>query len=219
MSFSTGATCPKRCTGTIAWVRSVIARRDPAGSISRYSGSTSTSTGTAPIRDTASAVAMKVLAGRMTSPPARHADRAQGQLERVGAVGDPDAVGDIGEVGVRQLELVHRLAADERRGGEDLGQTGLDLRGDLGVLGGQVDQRDVHAVVLSLLRCGTEPLRRGLGRDRRSDGPGGEAGADTAGHVGGTHRQPVHAELGDLQRPLHRRRPRRSRPRRSIRMI
>ena len=54
----------------MARVRGVTASATRSGSISRYSGSTSTSTGTAPIRLTASAVAMKVLAGRMTSAPA-----------------------------------------------------------------------------------------------------------------------------------------------------
>ena len=48
----------------------MIAASTASGSIKRYSGSTSTKTGTAPIREAASAVAMKVFAGMMTSSPA-----------------------------------------------------------------------------------------------------------------------------------------------------
>ena len=63
------AGCPKRCTGTIAFVRWVIAASTAAGSMLAVSGSTSASTGVAPVWETASAVAMKVLAGTMTSSP------------------------------------------------------------------------------------------------------------------------------------------------------
>ena len=92
---------------------------------------------------------MKVFAGRITSSPGPTPSGPQRELEGVGAVGDADAVPGAGELGVRLLEGGDGLAADEVAGGEDLGEAGVDLLGDLGVLHGQVDQRDgVHGWVL-----------------------------------------------------------------------
>ena len=65
-----------------------------------------------------------------------YTNRAQRQLEAIRAVGNSHTVGDTMEFSVRTLELVHRLAADERRSCEDVGQTGRDLVGDLGLLSG-----------------------------------------------------------------------------------
>ncbi|GHI14979.1 hypothetical protein Scinn_44420 [Streptomyces virginiae] len=88
------------------------------------SGRQSTSTGRAPIRATAPAVAMKVLAG--SNHLVAHADpaRAQRQFEGVGAVGDPHAVPDPGEVGVLALEGADLRAPDEGGVGEHPVETG-----------------------------------------------------------------------------------------------
>ena len=68
-SSSIGAGRPNRCTGMIAFVRSVIARSTSAGSRFSVAGSMSTKTGVAPRRAIASAVAKNVNAGQMTSSP------------------------------------------------------------------------------------------------------------------------------------------------------
>ena len=65
-----------------------------------------------------------------------YTDCAQRELEAIRAIGNSDAVGDTDEFGVRAFELVHSLTADERRSGEDVSQTGLDLIGHLGMLSG-----------------------------------------------------------------------------------
>ena len=85
---------------------------------------------------------MNVLAGTIDLAARAHADRAQGELERVGAVGDADAVRDLRERGVRGLEPADGRPADERRGREDLVEARAHLLGDLGLLGPQVHQRD-----------------------------------------------------------------------------
>ena len=102
-------------------------RLDRGGSMRRCSASTSTSTGTAPIRDTASAVAMKVFAGRMTSSPGPDPDGAERQLERIGAVGDPDTVLDPDVLGVLLLERGDLGTTDER-GSRRLVDTGAHPR-------------------------------------------------------------------------------------------
>ena len=72
------------------------------------------------MRHTASAVAMKVLAGRITSSAWPHVHRAQRQLEGVGAVGDADAVLDADQGGVLTLEVSDLLTTDEGCSGEDV---------------------------------------------------------------------------------------------------
>jgi hypothetical protein len=68
------------------------------------------------------------------------------QLNRVGPVGYADAVVDVGELGVCLFELANRLTPDERGGSEDLVQTVADLVVDLPLLGGQINEGDVHEV-------------------------------------------------------------------------
>jgi hypothetical protein len=63
------AGCPYKWTGTIAFVRGVIALSILAGSIVRYEGSTSTNTGLAPAYSIAATVATKVNGTVMTSSP------------------------------------------------------------------------------------------------------------------------------------------------------
>ncbi len=65
--MSTG--CPYRCTGTTAVVRGVTAGPTAAVSMRPLLSRQSTKTGVAPMWLTASAVAMNVLAGTMTSSP------------------------------------------------------------------------------------------------------------------------------------------------------
>lgn len=60
---------PNRCTGITAAVRGVQAAATCSAVISSVRGSTSTRTGRAPVATTASTVAMKVLAGTITSSP------------------------------------------------------------------------------------------------------------------------------------------------------
>ena len=60
---------PYRCTGMIARVRGVIARSTASAVMLCVAGSGSTGTGAAPVWDTASQVAMKVLDGTITSSP------------------------------------------------------------------------------------------------------------------------------------------------------
>jgi hypothetical protein len=63
------------------------------------------------------------------------AGAAERELKRVGAVTNADAIADVGEFGVGEFELGHRLAADEGSTGKDFGQSGLDLGGYFGMLG------------------------------------------------------------------------------------
>ena len=95
-------------------------------------------------RTTASAVAMNVLAGRITSSPAADAGGPQRELEGVGAVGHADAVGHAAERGELRLERGDVGAVDEGGGGQDsiepLGHVGGDLaccqpRSTRGILG------------------------------------------------------------------------------------
>jgi hypothetical protein len=68
------------------------------------------------------------------------AECPQRELERVGAVGDPDAMAHSGVLGELRLERGHLGAADERRRLEDFGPTEGHLVGHLVVLCGQVHQ-------------------------------------------------------------------------------
>ena len=84
--------------------------------------------------------------------------RSKREFECVGAVGDTDAVVDPGRVRIGLLELGDRLAADERRRGEDLVETGSHLLGDLLLLGDQIDQWDPHRTsCLSMSEIGRRP--------------------------------------------------------------
>ena len=73
--------------------------------------------------------------------PDGHLGRAQGQLERVGAVGHPDAVPDAGESCVLSLEGRRHLALDEGGAADDLIEACLDLRRHLSMRSPQVHQR------------------------------------------------------------------------------
>jgi hypothetical protein len=67
---------------------------------------------------------------------------AEGDLEGVGAVGDPDAVAYSNEGGELGLECLPLVAEDEDRAIDDPRPSSTNLVGDLGVLGPQVNQRD-----------------------------------------------------------------------------
>jgi hypothetical protein len=69
MIGSMSAGCPYRCTGTIALVRGVIAAARPSGLRVSESGSTSTSTGVAPVYVITATEATKVNGTVMTSSP------------------------------------------------------------------------------------------------------------------------------------------------------
>ncbi len=66
---SIGAVCPKRCTGTMAFVLGVMALATAAGSIIKVSGNTSTKTGVNPNKAMTSTVAAKVKSAVITSSP------------------------------------------------------------------------------------------------------------------------------------------------------
>ena len=70
-----------------------------------------------------------------------HLGRAQGQLERVGAVAHPNAVRDAGESCVLSLEGGCHLALDEGGAAHDLIEACLDLRRHLSVRSPHVHQR------------------------------------------------------------------------------
>ena len=115
-------------------------RGDTAASIAsvsiRYVPSTqSTSTGVAPARETASAVAMKVLAGRMHSSSCPMPSAAQRDLERVSAVRRPHAMRHADELRVLALERRHVGAADECGLGQDIAPAFRDLIGHDRMLG------------------------------------------------------------------------------------
>ncbi len=67
---------------------------------------------------------------------------AQRHLDRVRAVADADTVRRAGESGEGGLERRHGWPADERGAGQDVSPARGDLVGDLGVLGGEIDERD-----------------------------------------------------------------------------
>lgn len=67
--------------------------------------------------------------------PLPHAQRHEGKLERVGAVGAGDAVLAAGEGGKLGLQLLDIFAADERGGAEDILHIDVDLALEGGVLG------------------------------------------------------------------------------------
>ena len=69
-NWSIFAGWPYRCTGMIAFVRSVIAASTEAGSRVKSSSAMSAKTGVAPVSATEFAVAAKVNEGTMTSSPA-----------------------------------------------------------------------------------------------------------------------------------------------------
>ena len=78
----------------------------------------------------------------MTSSPGSDAEPAQDQLDRVGAVGDADALGGLAVLRVLGFERGDVRAADEAVGGGDLGPRLVELVGDLGVLAGEVEEGD-----------------------------------------------------------------------------
>ena len=69
-------------------------------------------------------------------------ERAQRELERIGAVRDADAVRHPDEAGEARLELRHLGAEDEAGALEHAGEPGAHLVGDLSVLGCEIDQRN-----------------------------------------------------------------------------
>ncbi len=106
------------------------------------------------MRETASAVATNVLAGMTTSSARPDPGGTQGELEGVGAVGDPDTVVDADELGVLLLEVGHGRPVDECGGGEDRRDARLHLGGDLGVLRREVDEGDLGAHAWTPVRIG-----------------------------------------------------------------
>ena len=80
------------------------------------------------------------------------AEPAQDQLDRVGAVGDADAFGDAAVLGVLGFEGRDVRAADEAVGGGDLRPRFVELVGDLGVLAGEVEERDVGVDAVIVVR-------------------------------------------------------------------
>ena len=104
------------------------------------------------MRLTASAVAMKVLAGRTTSSSGAYPRHPQREFDRVRPVGHPDAMGDSDGIRIGLLELGNRRTTDKCCGGEDLVQAGAYLACDLLLLRPQVDQGNPHVLVLSMSR-------------------------------------------------------------------
>jgi hypothetical protein len=103
----------------------------------------------APVRETASAVAMKVLTGTSTASLRADAQRHQGDMQGIGTAGDTDAVA--GFLGFRKslFKLSHVFSLDKGRVGNNVLKAALDLRGDEGKLGFEVEEGDVHIRVLS----------------------------------------------------------------------
>ena len=73
-----------------------------------------------------------------------HAERAQSDRQRVGAVRDPDHVLDAEVLGELRLESVHLGAEDEPGRLHHLQQAPVELRAQLGDQLGRVEQRDRH---------------------------------------------------------------------------
>ncbi len=161
----------------MAWVRGVTAAATRAGSMSRCSSSTSTRTGTAPMRETASAVAMNVLAGRITSPPgptptARSASSsASVPLATPMQCADPTNAAYSSSNRLTAGPPTNAVAANTSL------ETQADLVGDLLVLRGQVDQWHPHALSpismtsLRTGRAGTPTQVSWLGSSSRSTAP------------------------------------------------
>ena len=91
-------------------------------------------------RTTASAVAMNVFAGTMTSSPGPMPAARRCQLEGVGAVGHADAVADAAPRREGVLELADLGALDERCALEDLVEAAPHLIGDGVSLDAQINQ-------------------------------------------------------------------------------
>ena len=83
-----------------------------------------------------------MLAGHDDLVAGADAEPAQDQRDRVGAVGDADALGDLAVRRVLGLEGRDVGAADEAVGGGDLGPGLVELVGDLGVLAGEIEEGD-----------------------------------------------------------------------------
>ena len=81
----------------------------------------------------------------MTSSPGSHAERPQGDHERVRAVGDADAVRHADLLGEHALDLADARAEDEAAGVDDLGDRASDLLAHGGVLRMRVHQGHGHA--------------------------------------------------------------------------
>ena len=86
------AGCPYKWTGTIAFVRGVIACSIKSTSIRKSDGLQSTSTGSAPVYAIARAVATKVLAAVITSSPGPMLSPRKRQMQRFCPVADTDPV-------------------------------------------------------------------------------------------------------------------------------
>ncbi len=111
-------------------------------------GSMSAKTTLAPAWVTASAVAMKLLAGTMTSSPfpiPRHFERDK---EGIRAVPDADAVPDPAETGEGFFEVLDVGAANEGGFRQTSRDDGIDLRFDRFILFLQVYELDSHKVLV-----------------------------------------------------------------------
>ena len=89
-----------------------------------------------------------------------HADRAQRELDGVGAVGQTDAMPAPGEGRVVGLEGCDVWSADEPRRAQDLGDRREDLVEDLRLLGDEVEEGDGLMGHGGLLGCGTRSRGR-----------------------------------------------------------
>ena len=139
----------------IAAVRGDTAASTASVSIRYVPSTQSTSTGVAPARETASAVAMNVLAGRMHSSSCpMPSPRGSGDFERVSAVRRPYAMRHADELGVLALECGHLGAADERSLGQDIPPAFRDLIGHDRMLGHEVDELESRSRSSPFMMCG-----------------------------------------------------------------
>ncbi len=72
------------------------------------------------------------------------AERSQRQLQGVAAVAQADGAAHADEGGELAFEELHLLAADERGARDDAGDRLVDLRLQLAVVGGEIDERNGH---------------------------------------------------------------------------
>ena len=152
-------------------MRGVTAAATASGSISRWSGSTSTNTGHRSDAGDRLRRRDERVHGDNDLAAAFHTDRPQRQFQRVGAVRNADAVPDPGEGGVVTLEGLDFFSADKAGRGEKPPPLRQHLVGDLGLLRHQVDERDTHDLVTASCRAGTPAHVSPVGRSAVSTAP------------------------------------------------
>ena len=104
----------------------------------------STKTGVAPTAMIARTVAMKVLAGAITSSPGPILERAERELDRRQAGADADRMAGADVGGILGLEPFDRRAHYEIAARDQLAERLLDRGAQRRVLGLEIDERYLH---------------------------------------------------------------------------